>query len=459
MQRVNPYQALGLASLALFLATGLTALIRSRPDLEAVRADIRKEFPKLPRIQPHELAEWLADARRTPPQILDVRTGPEYAVSHLPGARWIHPSMRARETLDSMNTNRGAVLYCTVGYRAARSAGQLLVFGYTNLFLLDGSIFAWANEGRRLERNGRPVQEVHPYNAAQGAMLKPGHRGALQRRFELHLFDLPMIEQLKIASAIGLLVVLLVWESVGPFFCWFRRNGRGRFEHGVRNIAAGGLNVVLVALVFVPAWWLVSNWASATQFGVLNSMGLTGAAHLIGAILLLDCWTYWWHWLNHHVRFLWRFHRMHHSDLHVDVTSASRFHFGELILSSILRIPLIPLFGVEFNELLLYETALFAVVQFHHSNINLAPRLDRWLRLLIVTPDMHRVHHSREMIHADSNFSSMLSIWDRLFRTWQRHPNAAAIQFGIVGFDAGDRHSFPGMMRTPLLPVNERGGD
>ena len=166
------------------IAAGLYALARSQPRLEEKIAEVKVEFPQVPTIKPVALAEWLADAQRTPPQLVDVRTPAEYSVSHLPGARHIPLQRRTRDALASLDTNRPAVLYCTTGYRASLMAAELMKGGYTNLSTLEGSIFAWANEGRPLERNGRAVKEVHPYNPANGTMLKPEYRGAFTRTFD-----------------------------------------------------------------------------------------------------------------------------------------------------------------------------------------------------------------------------------------------------------------------------------
>jgi len=449
------YQAVGLGCVALLIAAGLYALARSQPRLEEKIVEVKAEFPQVPTIKPVALAEWLADAQRTLPQLIDVRTPAEYSVSHLPGALQIPLQRRTRDALASLDTNRPAVLYCTTGYRASLMAAELMKGGYTNLSTLEGSIFAWANEGRPLERNGRAVKEVHPYNPANGTMLKPEYRGAFTRTFDWGGFHLPVIEQVKIGSAIGLLALLLAWESLSPALYWFWRKNRERAAHGLRNIALGSLNSVVIALFFVQLWWAVASWTAAHQFGLLNWTGLHSWPRVVAAVLLLDAWTYFWHRLNHGVGFFWRFHRTHHSDREVDVTSASRFHFGELIWSSLLRLPIIAITGVEFGELVLYETLLFGVVQFQHANINVGTGVESWLRWVIVTPNYHRVHHSREMTEANTNFSSLISLWDVLFGTWCWRDDAEKISFGLDGFDEPRQHTLAGLLKTPLQQSQE----
>jgi sterol desaturase/sphingolipid hydroxylase (fatty acid hydroxylase superfamily) len=264
------------------------------------------------------------------------------------------------------------------------------------------------------------------------------------------------IGQLRSITAVVVLVLLLVWESSAPFGAYFLRNSGDRFRHGLKNLILGILNAVIIGLVFVAVWWTTAEWAQAHGFGLLNWLSLPGWAHLLGAFLLFDAWMYFWHRLNHRIPFLWRFHRTHHSDPRMDVTTASRFHFGEIVLSSILRVPIIALLGLELWELALYELAMFSVVQVHHANIALPPWLDRGLRVLIVTPFMHKVHHSRWQPETDSNYSSLFSFWDRLFGTFRLRANPSTLQFGLEEFDRSEDHTLIGLFTTPLKQNQRR---
>jgi sterol desaturase/sphingolipid hydroxylase (fatty acid hydroxylase superfamily) len=170
----------------------------------------------------------------------------------------------------------------------------------------------------------------------------------------------------------------------------------------------------------------------------------------VGAVLLLDAWTYIWHRLNHAVPVFWRFHRVHHADARMDVTTASRFHLGEIVLSSILRIPLIVVLGIDLWELIAYETVMFAVVQLQHANIVLPDRVDRFLRLLIVTPAMHKVHHSRWRPETDSNYSSLFSFWDRIGRSFQIRKDLTSLSMGLDAFDAPENRTLSGLMKIPF---------
>ncbi|MEO7412166.1 MAG: sterol desaturase family protein [Opitutaceae bacterium] len=243
--------------------------------------------------------------------------------------------------------------------------------------------------------------------------------------------ELPVISAgWRTALAVGGLGVLLGWETARPFFATFA-NRAARARHGMLNLALGGLNILLTTLVFATAWLAVTNWTATHGFGLLHWLNLDGWSRTLLAILLLDGWTYLWHRLNHAVPFLWRFHRLHHADRAMDVTTASRFHTGEIFLSSLLRLPVLAIIGCRIEELALYELLLFAVVQFHHANIALPAWLDRGMRAAIVTPSMHKVHHSVARGERDSNYSSLFSWWDRIFHTHRVAGDLRAIVFGL----------------------------
>ena len=239
-------------------------------------------------------------------------------------------------------------------------------------------------------------------------------------------FSLPAFSW-RTAGTLGGLVALLAWETAQPYFPLFRRT-RERARHGALNLALGALNAAVVALAFAATWLAVTHWSVAHRFGLLNVLDLSAWQRAALAVFLLDAWTYGWHWLNHRVPSFWRFHRWHHADHAMDVTTASRFHTGEIVLSSVFRVALL---GCTLAELALYELCLFAVVQFHHANISLADRLDRVLRLVIVTPALHKVHHSVVRAESDSNYSSLFSWWDRVFRTLRLVREPRKIVFGV----------------------------
>jgi sterol desaturase/sphingolipid hydroxylase (fatty acid hydroxylase superfamily) len=264
----------------------------------------------------------------------------------------------------------------------------------------------------------------------------------------------------KRAAPVLLLAVFWCWETWRPFF----GHRESRFRHAGHNLAIALFNTVILGLAFGYVTATVAEWAEANQLGLLNYLGLAGPIRFAVALVLLDGWLYIWHRANHAIPLLWRFHRMHHSDRDMDVTTATRFHLGEHVGSAVLRLGLIPLLGFEVWNLVVYDTLVIAITQFHHADISIG-RWDRWLRLLIVTPDMHKVHHSDWRQESDSNYSTVLSVWDRLAATFHMRSDPKTLVFGLDEFAAPGWQSWWGMMKTPFVNpsrqcgLNENGVD
>ncbi|MCG8598648.1 MAG: sterol desaturase family protein [Verrucomicrobiales bacterium] len=256
--------------------------------------------------------------------------------------------------------------------------------------------------------------------------------------------------------SVTVLVALLTWESISPCFSFFRQQGKERFFHGLINFGMSFLNLAITSLIFVSAWSLAVEFAAEHGLGLLRWTNWPGWSEAVLAIILLDCWTYWWHRLNHIVPFFWRFHRVHHSDTRMDVTTANRFHFGEIALSSMLRIPLLMLLGVELWHLALYELILFPVVQFHHANIRLPEPVDRTFRFLFASPAMHKVHHSDKVEETNSNYTSLLSIWDRIFGSFRLRNDLENIRLGLREFRGKEDQKFFPLL---LIPSRKSGGN
>lgn len=260
------------------------------------------------------------------------------------------------------------------------------------------------------------------------------------------------LQALKPWFAFGLLVALLLWETASPFFLFPK--GRARLAHGMKNMILGIGNGLMTSLSFAGLWWWVADLSARQGIGLLHWFALPSAVETSLALLLLDAWTYAWHRMSHRIGVLWRFHRVHHSDLHMDVTTASRFHPGEIIISSVLRLPVTYILGIRLEELALYDVLLFALVQFQHANIGLGTRVDRLLNWCIVTPIMHKIHHSRWKPETDSNYSSLLSVWDRIFRSFRTTPDPAQLSVGLNEFDDDRSQTLRGLLVTPLAAEN-----
>ncbi|MDB6039804.1 MAG: Fatty acid hydroxylase superfamily protein, partial [Verrucomicrobiales bacterium] len=135
---------------------------------------------------------------------------------------------------------------------------------------------------------------------------------------------------LRTGLAFGVLALLLIWETGKPFFSYFRGKWRDRIKHGLKNLLLSAFNSLMIASCFSLAWAKAARWSEEHGGGILQPLAHSPGWHVGLAIVALDFWTYWWHWLNHRIPFFWRFHRMHHSDVFMDVTTANRFHIGEI---------------------------------------------------------------------------------------------------------------------------------
>lgn len=246
----------------------------------------------------------------------------------------------------------------------------------------------------------------------------------------------PSIDGLSLAKPLGAAALLaLLWtaETLSPMFV----DRHDRVRHGLRNLSLGLINTLVVALPFAGALLAVTQWAERRTFGLGHWITAPDWLRWLIVLTVFDGWMYLWHRLNHRVGLLWRFHAVHHSDRDLDATSALRFHTGEIALSFVARLAVLPLLGMTLPQLLVYEAILLPVILFHHSNVRLPRRADAMLRWLIVTPWMHWVHHTRDRRETDSNFASVLSIWDRCCGTFRLREDPSRIELGLSDADGG----------------------
>jgi sterol desaturase/sphingolipid hydroxylase (fatty acid hydroxylase superfamily) len=223
---------------------------------------------------------------------------------------------------------------------------------------------------------------------------------------------------LRVACFIGVLLAMAGWEVLAP-----RR--RQLFSRGARwpsNLGIAVLNTLLLRLAFPAAAVGLAATAAERQWGLLNNIPLSAGARLVLALLALDLAIYLQHVMFHAVPVLWRLHRMHHADLDFDVTTGARFHPIEILLSMGLKLAVVAALGAPVIAVLIFEIALNATSMFNHGNVALPAPLDRVLRWFVVTPDMHRVHHSVRPHETNSNFGFNLPWWDRLFGTYRAQP-------------------------------------
>ena len=248
---------------------------------------------------------------------------------------------------------------------------------------------------------------------------------------------------LQIALASLVLVILLVLETVIPFVA-----GRShRTKNAIVNISIGVFNSIVAAITFGTALVFTIEWSATHGIGLLNLIELPFAISAVVGVVFLDGWMYLWHRANHYFPFLWRFHRVHHSDCEMDVTTSIRFHTGEILISAVLRLGVILVLGLSLWHVLLYDLFLVPFVFFHHSNVRFSSRWDRRLRLLFTSPSMHRIHHSPERIDADSNYGSIFSFWDRLANSFSLKRIVDSVRYGLA--DIGKKESL--RVRTLLM--------
>lgn len=260
--------------------------------------------------------------------------------------------------------------------------------------------------------------------------------------------------QYRYVIAAVLLATLWTVEALAPMYVGHKR----RLLHGAANLGLAACNAV-VAYGFAFAILAVMEWSRVEGIGIAHHVAGPTWVRWVVALLMLDCWQYWWHRINHRVPFFWRFHAVHHADAEMDATSGVRFHTVEIVLSMLARLAVLPVLGITVPQLVLYELLSLPVILFHHSNIHLPRPADSTLRWLIVTPWMHWVHHSDLQPETDSNYSSFLSVWDRLFGSFRLRDEPRNIRLGLTGWEPADWRGLAGMWLAPFRRWNHRSAD
>lgn len=219
------------------------------------------------------------------------------------------------------------------------------------------------------------------------------------------------------------LITLLILERLFPVVPWV-----GGVWRVLKNFGLAGINAILSPLIVLPLTLFAADHALAWR-----PEAWTGTWFLLLDLVLLDFWIYWWHRLNHAVPFFWRFHEVHHLDDTLDVSSAVRFHFGEVLLSSVVRAAVIFLLDVPFQSVLVFEVMVAMTAMFHHSNLRLPAWLERPLSWIIVTPSIHWIHHHALRRDTDSSYATFLSLWDRLFGSSSKTVRSVDLAIGVEG--------------------------
>lgn len=242
---------------------------------------------------------------------------------------------------------------------------------------------------------------------------------------------------IRFGAFVGVLAAMAVWELTRPR----RKQLVGRAWRWPNNLGVVAVDALLARILFPTTGVGVALLAEAQGFGLFNLVPLPAWTAAATSILILDLVIYLQHVLFHAVPALWRLHRMHHADLDVDVTTGLRFHPIEILLSLVIKFAAIAALGAPAVAVLIFEVLLNATSMFNHGNVRIPARLDQVIRWFVVTPDMHRVHHSILARETNTNFGFNLPWWDRLFGTYRAQPSAGheAMTIGIDQFrEPGD---------------------
>lgn len=249
----------------------------------------------------------------------------------------------------------------------------------------------------------------------------------------------------------GLLIagtfVTLIWlERKRPL----RRERQPKLSHDARNLTHSVLSALTIRATEKPLTDRLSRLVEQRRWGVVKALRLPPALDLALAVVLLDYTLYIWHVLTHKVPLLWRFHQAHHVDLDLDASTALRFHFGEMLLSVPWRAAQVVVIGASPLALSVWQTATLLEILFHHSNVRLPHRVERWLCRLIVTPRMHGIHHSIVQQETDSNWSTIFTFPDYLHGTLRLNVPQQAITIGVPAFQEPAELTFGNTLALPV---------
>jgi sterol desaturase/sphingolipid hydroxylase (fatty acid hydroxylase superfamily) len=231
----------------------------------------------------------------------------------------------------------------------------------------------------------------------------------------------------------GFLVLFLLYERVRPavdhpLLVRFRGASAAAWRRLVRNTGLFSINLLVSPLIVLP----ITLWAEQFTTG-LRPPWLSGWTGVAFDLVVLDFWIYWWHRANHEIPVLWRFHQVHHFDELLDSTTGLRFHFGEVVLSALVRALVIIVLDIPLSSVLLFEALVLMSAIFHHSDARLPPRLEQALACVIITPSIHWVHHHAVRADTDSNYGTIFSFWDPLFRSRSRTKRWPTMPIGVEG--------------------------
>jgi len=253
---------------------------------------------------------------------------------------------------------------------------------------------------------------------------------------------------------IGILLLMATWEALKPV----RRLQQTRKQRWPINLGLAALNVAVLRVTIGAAAWLAASWAGQQQLGLFNLLPLPDWTAFALSLLLLDLAIYAQHVAAHRWQWFWRLHQVHHTDIDFDTSTAVRFHPLEILLSMLYKVVLAVTLGVAPVTVIVFEIVLNGCALFNHGNVSLPAAFEQKLRYLLITPDLHRIHHSSYQPETDSNYGFSLSWWDKLFKTYCAKPkqDQSSMPIGLNGFRDPGELGFLQLLALPFRPFRQR---
>jgi sterol desaturase/sphingolipid hydroxylase (fatty acid hydroxylase superfamily) len=258
---------------------------------------------------------------------------------------------------------------------------------------------------------------------------------------------------LRLTFFFTIFISMAIWEIVKPRRVLTTSKG----NRWIINLSVTLIDALIIRLIFPIAAIGIALIAEEHNWGLFNRLAMDNLAAGIVAILIFDLTIYFQHVVFHNISVFWRLHMVHHTDLDIDVTTGARFHPVEILLSMAIKMGVIILIGAPAYSVLVFEILLNGTSMFNHGNIYISPKIDRIIRLLVVTPDMHRVHHSVIIRETNSNFGFNFPWWDRIFRTYKDQPGKGHLDMiiGLANFRDAKRLTLSYILTLPLLGGNK----
>lgn len=235
---------------------------------------------------------------------------------------------------------------------------------------------------------------------------------------------------IRLGLSVGGVLVFLFFELIVPY----RPSTVSKVKRWAINLGMTAMNSILLTVVFAGAIISVAAYAGTEKAGLLNMADMPQWFRVLATLAFMDLMLYIWHLLNHEMPLLWRFHRVHHTDLNMDVSTATRFHIGELMISAVIKMSLVFFIGADLLSIIIFESAVVLTAQFQHSSLTVSGWFEKIYWVLFVPPSMHRIHHSVVINERNTNYGTIFSLWDRVLGTLRSDVDQGGIKIGVGAF-------------------------